>query len=104
MFHDRNIPAKKVTSATTDGDDGPLYAPSKRVFPQSVKGTYRRIKWIVLAVALGIYYLLPFVRWNVRAARSTRAGGPQAATNPQKKKTEISVMSGRLFTGSRFCA
>ncbi len=65
MFHDRNIPAKKVTSATTDdGDDGPLYAPSKRVFPQSVKGTYRRIKWIVLAVALGIYYLLPFVRWD----------------------------------------
>ena len=64
MFHDRNIPAKKVTSATTDGDDGPLYAPSKRVFPQSVKGTYRRIKWIVLAVTLGIYYLLPFVRWD----------------------------------------
>jgi cytochrome c oxidase accessory protein FixG len=47
-----------------DLPEGPLYAPSKRVFPQSVKGTYRRIKWIVLAVTLGIYYLLPFVRWD----------------------------------------
>ena len=29
-----------------------------------VGGTYRRLKWIVLIVALGIYYLLPFVRWD----------------------------------------
>ncbi len=30
----------------------------------SVKGTYRTIKWIVLLVTLGIYYGLPFVRWD----------------------------------------
>jgi cytochrome c oxidase accessory protein FixG len=52
-----------VTSVDTN-DDGPLYAPSKRVFPQSVKGTYRTIKWVVLVVTLGIYYALPFVRWD----------------------------------------
>ena len=27
-------------------------------------GTYRRLKWIVLWVALGVYYILPFVRWS----------------------------------------
>ena len=27
-------------------------------------GTYRRVKWAVLVVTLGIYYLLPFVRWD----------------------------------------
>ena len=27
-------------------------------------GTFRRIKWAVLVVTLGIYYLLPFVRWD----------------------------------------
>ena len=27
-------------------------------------GVYRRIKWTLLIVTLGIYYLLPFVRWN----------------------------------------
>ena len=45
-------------------DDGPLYAAAKKVYPQRVWGTFRRIKWIVLWIALGVYYLLPFVRWN----------------------------------------
>ena len=29
-----------------------------------MRGTYRNIKWAVLVVTLGIYYLLPFVRWD----------------------------------------
>ena len=45
-------------------DDGPLYAAAKKVYPQRVWGTYRRIKWTVLGVALGVYYILPFIRWN----------------------------------------
>lgn len=46
------------------GDDGPLYVARKKVYPQSVKGTFRRIKWGLMAFCLGVYYLLPFVRWN----------------------------------------
>jgi len=45
-------------------DEGPLYAARKTIYPQSVHGTFRRIKWTVLVVTLGIYYLLPFVRWD----------------------------------------
>ena len=45
-------------------DNGPLYAPRKKVYPQSVAGTFRRIKWGLMAVCLGVYYFLPFVRWN----------------------------------------
>lgn len=45
-------------------DDGPLYAARKKVYPQSVSGTFRRIKWGLMAFCLGVYYLLPFVRWN----------------------------------------
>ncbi|HTO64314.1 MAG TPA: cytochrome c oxidase accessory protein CcoG [Bradyrhizobium sp.] len=44
--------------------EGPLYAARKKVYPQSVHGRFRRIKWTILCVTLGIYYLLPFVRWN----------------------------------------
>ncbi len=44
--------------------DGPLYAPAKKVFPQSVNGTFRRIKWALLVFCLSVYYLLPFVRWD----------------------------------------
>jgi cytochrome c oxidase accessory protein FixG len=42
----------------------PLFAPSPKVYPQKVSGAYRRIKWAVLIVTLGIYYVLPFVRWD----------------------------------------
>jgi cytochrome c oxidase accessory protein FixG len=43
---------------------GPLYAARKKVYPQAVHGTFRRIKWGILIFALSVYYLLPFVRWN----------------------------------------
>ena len=45
-------------------DEGPLYAARRKIYPQRVKGTYRTIKWIVLFVTLGVYYGLPFVRWD----------------------------------------
>jgi len=45
-------------------DEPPLYTARRNVYPQRVSGTYRRVKWIVLCVTLGIYYLLPFVRWD----------------------------------------
>ncbi len=45
-------------------DDGPLYVAHKKVYPQKVSGTFRRIKWALMGVCLGVYYFLPFVRWN----------------------------------------
>jgi cytochrome c oxidase accessory protein FixG len=45
-------------------DEGPLYVARKKVYPQRVAGTFRTVKWIVLFVTLGIYYGLPFVRWD----------------------------------------
>src|SRR6266513_822727 len=38
------------------GDDGPLYVAHKKVFPQSVSGTFRRTKWGLMAFCLGVYY------------------------------------------------
>jgi cytochrome c oxidase accessory protein FixG len=45
-------------------DQAPLYAPRRMIYPQRVAGTFRRVKWAILFVTLGIYYLLPFVRWD----------------------------------------
>jgi len=57
-----------AASTTSNGpepdDDLPLYAARRHIYPQRVHGTYRRIKWIILYLTLGIYYLLPFVRWD----------------------------------------
>ncbi|MDE2064347.1 MAG: 4Fe-4S binding protein, partial [Bradyrhizobium sp.] len=45
-------------------EEGPLYVARKKVYPQKVSGTFRRIKWGLMAFCLGVYYLLPFVRWH----------------------------------------
>src|SRR5579872_566984 len=56
---------KTVSLADLEFDeDGPLYVAHKKVYPQKVSGTFRRIKWGLMAACLGVYYLLPFVRWN----------------------------------------
>jgi len=56
---------KPLAPIAVDFDDyGPLYAARKKVYPQSVSGPFRRIKWGLMAFCLGVYYLLPFVRWN----------------------------------------
>ncbi len=53
-----------VAEAAPAVADAPLYAPRRKIYPQRVNGTFRRIKWAILFVTLGIYYLLPFVRWD----------------------------------------
>jgi len=40
------------------------YKKEPKVYPKQVSGRYRRIKWIVMAITLGIYYLAPFIRWD----------------------------------------
>ncbi|MCA1297986.1 cytochrome c oxidase accessory protein CcoG [Stappia indica] len=40
------------------------FASAKKIYPMAVHGTFRKIKWAVLFVTLGIYYFLPFVRWD----------------------------------------
>lgn len=45
-------------------DFGPLYAARRNIYPQSVSGRFRHIKWGLMAACLGIYYLLPFIRWD----------------------------------------
>ena len=45
-------------------DDEPLYAARKKIYPQHVSGRFRRLKWGLLIACLGLYYFLPFVRWD----------------------------------------
>jgi len=40
------------------------FAKQERIYPKKVKGKYRTLKWIAMAVTLGIYYLVPFIRWD----------------------------------------
>ncbi len=36
----------------------------RKIFPKSVKGSFRRLKWAIMAVTLAIYYITPWLRWD----------------------------------------
>lgn len=52
-----------TSTATGTGTPPPLYAPHRKVYPRAVRGRIRRIKWAVLIALLGLYYLVPWLRW-----------------------------------------
>ncbi|SLN47881.1 Ubp3 associated protein Bre5 [Aquimixticola soesokkakensis] len=61
-------PPSPSSSLETD-----LYAAHVPVFPRRVKGRYRTLKWAIMAVALGIYYVTPWLRWDRGAALPDQA-------------------------------
>ena len=46
------------------GPAAPLYAERVKIYPKRAKGTFRTVKWAVMAVTLGIYYIVPWLRWD----------------------------------------
>jgi cytochrome c oxidase accessory protein FixG len=40
------------------------YVKREPVYPKAVDGKFRRFKWLVMAVTLGIYYITPWLRWD----------------------------------------
>ena len=42
----------------------PLYAPRTRVYPRAIAGKWRQIKWATLVLLLGLYYAVPWLRWD----------------------------------------
>ncbi len=49
----------------SSSDSAPkLYEAREPVFPRRVKGPFRSLKWIIMAVTLGIYYLTPLIRFD----------------------------------------
>jgi cytochrome c oxidase accessory protein FixG len=41
-----------------------LYAAREPVFPKRVSGQFRNLKWIIMIVTLGIYYVTPWIRFD----------------------------------------
>ncbi len=42
----------------------PLYITRIKVYPRAIKGLWRRVKWVVLVLLLGLYYVVPWLRWD----------------------------------------
>lgn len=46
------------------GENDEWFASAKKIYPMAVQGYFRQIKWAILGITMGIYYFLPFVRWD----------------------------------------
>lgn len=55
-------PEAKAVNKADQRDE--LYASRVKVFPRRVYGKFRMIKWVVMSITLGIYYILPWLRWD----------------------------------------
>ena len=53
-----------MVTANTETPEPSLYAAREPVFPKSVKGLFRRLKWAIMIVTLAVYYLTPWIRWD----------------------------------------
>ncbi len=40
------------------------YAARVKIFPKRVSGTFRSLKWWIMGITLGIYYITPWLRWD----------------------------------------
>ena len=41
-----------------------LYQARIKIFPKRTWGTFRKLKWWIMAVTLGIYWVTPWIRWD----------------------------------------
>ncbi len=41
-----------------------LYKKRVRIHPKRVNGRFRRLKWWIMGITLGIYYVTPWLRWD----------------------------------------
>ena len=53
-----------VEAVNAAGKRPALYAPRKKIFPKRASGFFRQLKWVIMIVTLGIYYLTPWLRFD----------------------------------------
>ena len=54
----------EAVNAPSRQQSQPLYAKREKIHPKRASGQFRRLKWIVMAITLGIYYVTPWIRWD----------------------------------------
>ena len=50
--------------SSTDQQPQELYSAREPIFPRRVSGRFRTLKWWIMAITLGIYYITPWIRWD----------------------------------------
>lgn len=56
--------ARSDAEATNSAAKRVSYKARVPIYSKLVHGTYRKLKWIIMAVTLAIYYITPWIRWD----------------------------------------
>jgi cytochrome c oxidase accessory protein FixG len=59
-----DVPSETVQSLRDLKAEQPIYVNRIKVYPKRVTGTFRRLKWMLLTLCLGLYYVVPWLRWD----------------------------------------
>jgi len=54
---------KLEVTAVNTAEQRALYKAREPIYPKRAHGLFRRIKWLLLALGLAVYYLFPWIRW-----------------------------------------
>ena len=60
-------------SHEAEEDEIPLYKKRDKVYPKRVSGRFRNLKWFALIALLGIYWVVPWLRWDRGASAPDQA-------------------------------
>ena len=64
MLNPLEVEKLDVEAVNSAENRQPLYVARRKIHPKRATGNFRQLKWIVMAVTLGIYYLTPWLRWD----------------------------------------
>ncbi|MFZ1989233.1 MAG: cytochrome c oxidase accessory protein CcoG [Alphaproteobacteria bacterium] len=62
--HDADAIERIDVEAVNKTERRQLYKKREPIYPKLVHGRFRALKWAVMAITLGVYYGLPWVRWD----------------------------------------
>ena len=60
-------------TAVNSAEARELYKKREPIYPKLVHGKFRALKWFILVATLGVYYVLPWVRWPRGVAEPDQA-------------------------------
>ncbi len=65
----RPKPGRRARQTGPGGQDQPpqkqqLFAAHDKVYSRSIQGFWRKVRWWVVGVLLGLYYVAPWIRWD----------------------------------------
>ncbi|MEQ8319174.1 MAG: cytochrome c oxidase accessory protein CcoG [Rhodospirillales bacterium] len=58
-----DVPQHDV-EAVNKSENRSLYQKRIKIHPKRVWGTFRKLKWWIMALTLGVYYITPWIRWD----------------------------------------